>query len=211
MKINSIYCGDCFKILNRHIDDSSIDLIYLDPPFFSNRIYEVLWNDGTELRSFQDRWGGGVRHFASWMKDRLQECYRVLKLTGSIYLHCDWHASHYLKVAMDEIFGYKQFRNEIIWSYEGGGRSKKKNYGKKHDVLLFYTKTNDYIFNMREVLLPHTKAQLSRYQIIKGGKRYANLLYEIARTPCCSIYEAKKATFMMNVLNHLGVELEVAH
>ena len=115
LEINKIYQGDCLEII-KDIDDKSIDLVYLDPPFFSNKNYEVIFNDGEEIRSFEDRWRGGINHYIEWMRDRVFELHRTLKDTGSFYLHCDWHASHYLKVMCDEIFGYKNFLNEIIWS-----------------------------------------------------------------------------------------------
>jgi DNA modification methylase len=106
---NTIYCGDCKDIL-RKFPEKSIDLIYADPPFFSNRHYEVIWGDGYELRAFEDRWKGGINNYVEWMVERLQECYRVLRDNGSMYLHCDWHASHYLKIEMDRLFGIKNFR-----------------------------------------------------------------------------------------------------
>jgi len=83
---NTIYCGDCKEVL-RHFPENCVDLIYLDPPFFSNKHYEVLWGDGYEFRAFADRWKGGINNYIGWMKERLQECYRVLKDTGTIYLH----------------------------------------------------------------------------------------------------------------------------
>jgi adenine specific DNA methylase Mod len=88
-------------------------LIYADPPFFSNRQHEILWGDGYEMRAFQDRWKGGIQNCVAWMEDKLRECERVLKSTGTIYLHCDWHAGHYLKVLMDHIF-QERLVNEII-------------------------------------------------------------------------------------------------
>ena len=111
-----IYCGDCQRVLPQSIPDKSIDLIYVDPPFFSNRYYEVLWGDGYELRAFEDRWkSGGIQNYIAWMEPKIRECQRTLKSTGSFYIHSDWHASHYLKVLCDEIFGYNNFINEIIW------------------------------------------------------------------------------------------------
>lgn len=104
-QVNAIYCGDCKEVLHQYIPDDSIDLIYADPPFFSDRHYEILWGDGYELRAFADRWKGGIENYIAWMEDKLRECERVLKKDGSIYLHCDWHASHHLKVLMDRIFG----------------------------------------------------------------------------------------------------------
>lgn len=102
----------------RQFEADSVDLIYLDPPFFSNRHYEVIWGDESELRSFEDRWKGGIGHYIGWMKPRLQEMRRVLKPTGSIYLHCDPHASHYLKVVTAHI---RTERRETLESM--GGRS----------------------------------------------------------------------------------------
>jgi DNA modification methylase len=93
---NTIYCGD-YEIVLSKFTDESVDLIYADPPFFSNRHYEVLWGDGYEIRAFEDRWKGGTSNYVEWMYERLEQCYRVLKKTGSIYLHCDWHASHLSK------------------------------------------------------------------------------------------------------------------
>src|SRR5579859_1065820 len=98
----------------REFEAESVDLVYLDPPFFSNRHYEVIWGDESEVRSFDDRLKGGIGHYIDWMQPRLEQLHRILKPTGSIYLHCDPHASHYLKVSMDKIFGVPNFRNEII-------------------------------------------------------------------------------------------------
>lgn len=123
-----------------------MDLIYLDPPFFSNKNYEVIWGDGYELRAFKDRWKGGIQNYLKWMVERLRDCHHVLKDTGSIYLHCDWHAGHYLKVEMDRIFGYNNFRNEIVWCYSGPSNST-NDFPKKHDTIFRYTKTNTFSFS----------------------------------------------------------------
>jgi len=131
-----------------------IDLIYLDPPFFSNRTYEVIWGDEAEVRSFEDRFQGGIYVYVEWMRERLIELHRVLKPTGSIYLHCDWHAGHYLKVAMDDIFGYRNFQNEFIWYYSGGGASKRR-WARKHDTIFFYTKGKEWTFNVDAVRTEH--------------------------------------------------------
>jgi len=138
----TIYCGDNLNIL-RKFPDKCIDLIYADPPFFSNRNYEVIWNDGAELRAFEDRWQGGIEHYTKWMRDRLMECHRVLKDTGSMYLHCDWHANAHLRILMDDIFGVNNFQNEIIWHYSGTGNPV-NSFKKKHDTIFFYSKTSNY-------------------------------------------------------------------
>jgi DNA modification methylase len=127
----------------RHFPENSIDLVYLDPPFFSNRKYEVIWNDGYELRAFEDRWKGGVNNYVGWMAERIREIHRVLKEDGLMYLHCDYYAGHYLKVECDKIFGYGNFRNEIIWCYSGGGIPK-KDFPNKHDTIFRYSKSKDY-------------------------------------------------------------------
>src|SRR5579859_7029763 len=109
-----IFCADNLDRLPE-IPDECIDLIYLDPPFFSNRVYEVIWGDEAEVRSFEDRWEGGIQHYIAWMEDRVRELHRVLRENGSLYLHCDPTASHYIKIMLDSIFGIRNFRNEIVW------------------------------------------------------------------------------------------------
>jgi len=148
MKTNAIYCGDCGEIL-ADFPEGSVDLIYLDPPFFSKKHYEVIWGDGYELRAFEDRWKGGVENFIAWMEPKLRECHRVLKETGSIYLHCDWHANAHLRILMDRIFGEENFMADVIWHYHTGGVSK-RNWGTKHDTILFYVKDrgSPYTFNL---------------------------------------------------------------
>lgn len=145
-KLNTIYCGDCEGVLAKFPDDA-VDLIYVDPPFFSNKHYEVLWGDGYELRAFEDRWKGGIENYILWMEGKLRECHRVLKNTGSMYLHCDWHANAHLRILMDNIFGEKNFRNEIIWHYSGWNRKLKNSFSKRHDNILFYGKSNKQSFN----------------------------------------------------------------
>jgi hypothetical protein len=87
-----IYCDDNLHRLSQ-FPDECVDLVYLDPPFFSNRHYEVIWGDEAEVRSFEDRWEGGVHVYVEWMRERVIELHRILKSTGSLYLHCDPHAS----------------------------------------------------------------------------------------------------------------------
>ncbi len=131
-----IYCDDNLHRLAQ-FPAESVDLIYLDPPFFSNRTYEVIWGDEAEVRSFEDRWEGGIHVYIEWMRERLIELHRILKPSGSIYLHCDPHASHHLKIAMDDIFGLDNFRNEIIWKRTTAHSSAKK-FAPIHDTILYY-------------------------------------------------------------------------
>ena len=157
---NIIYCGDNLIWL-KQFPEKCIDLIYLDPPFFSNKKYEVIFKDGEEIRSFEDRWKGGINHYIEWMRDRVFEMHRILKDTGSFYLHCDWHASHYLKVMCDNVFGYNNFRNEIIWHYRRWTNVQKQ-YQKMHDIILFYSKTDKNVFNPLEVEI--SDSQKNKFQ-----------------------------------------------
>lgn len=149
-----LYCDDNMSRLSR-LPTASVDLVYLDPPFFSNRVYEVIWGDEAEVRSFEDRWDGGIQHYVGWMRERMLEIHRVLKPTGSMYLHCDYHASHYLKVMLDSIFGMKKLRNEIVWCYRGGGVPRTA-FARKHDTIFFYAKGNTNTFNPQYV--PYSEA-----------------------------------------------------
>ena len=106
-----IYCDDNLHRMAQ-FPDQCVHLVYLDPPFFSNRHYEVIWGDEAEVRSFEDRWEGGIHVYVEWMRERVIELRRILKPTGSLYLHADWHAAHYLNVMVDEVFGDERF----LWS-----------------------------------------------------------------------------------------------
>ncbi len=117
------------------LPDAGIDLIYVDPPFKTGRVQR----QGREGHAFADRWPGGIRAYLAFLEPRLREMCRLLKPTGSIYVHLDWHAVHYVKVLLDGIFGYRNFLNEIVWSYRTGGISARW-FGRKHDTILAYAK-----------------------------------------------------------------------
>ena len=102
-----VYCGDNLEQIPK-LPPASIDLIYIDPPFNSNRNYEVFWGETKEMRAFEDR-HESTRAYIDYMRPRCVELARVLKETGSFYYHCDWHASHYVKVMLDQIFGENNF------------------------------------------------------------------------------------------------------
>lgn len=157
-----LYRGDNLDVL-RQMPSESVDLVYLDPPFFSNRNYEVIWGDEAEIRSFMDRWEGGIEVYTDWMRKRVEQLARVLGPEGSFYLHCDWHASHYLKVMCDEVFNEAggKFQNEIVWYYRGGGVSKSR-WGRRHDVLLFYTKGKEWTFNVDPVRMEYSPESQER-------------------------------------------------
>jgi DNA modification methylase len=142
-----LHCGDNLNLLPQYPDEC-VDLVYLDPPFFSNRRYEVIWGDEAEVRSFEDRWHGGIHHYVDWMQTRMAHLHRILKRSGSLYLHCDPAASHYLKVMLDGIFGARNFRNEIVWK-RFSAKNDPKRFGRTHDLILFYSKSGTYTWNIQ--------------------------------------------------------------
>jgi DNA modification methylase len=159
--MNQLILGDNLEIMKR-LEDESVDLIYLDPPFFSNKNYEVIWGDAGEIRSFEDRWAGGIEHYIGWLKERVEQMYRVLKKTGTIFLHCDWHANAYIRVEiLDKIFGMKNFINEIIWCYAGPGNVKNR-LAQKHDIIYFYAKSNRYFFDGDKIRMPYNEETIAR-------------------------------------------------
>ena len=185
MPDNILYYGDNLDVLQKYVQDESVDLIYLDPPFNSNASYNVLFSDkgGTrsaaQLQAFKDTWSmeeavpvyqrlildpgpvgrairafgdllphGGLLAYLVMMAPRLAELHRVLKPTGSLYLHCDPTASHYLKVLLDAIFGLRAFRSEICWK-RAAAHSGALRPAAVHDILLLYTKSDAWIWNQQ--------------------------------------------------------------
>jgi adenine-specific DNA-methyltransferase len=143
-----IYCGDNLEQLKK-LPDNCIDLIYIDPPFNSNRNYEVFWGETKEKRSFEDR-HASTQAYIDFMRPRCVELHRVLKTTGSFYFHCDWHASHYVKIMLDQIFGENSFQNEIVWKRSSAHSDTKqgmKRCGRICDYLFYYTKGKTWIWN----------------------------------------------------------------
>ena len=218
MKNRTLYFGDNLDILREKIPDESFDLIYLDPPFNSNRSYNVLFKEGiqdspAQIKAFEDSWHWNreskqnfdylvrktsadisdlmlafekiIGHndmlaYLAMMTVRLIELKRVLKKTGSIYLHCDPTASHYLKIILDAIFGKRNFRNEIVWCYRGGGYPK-KDFGRRHDIIFRYSKGSSYYFNVNAVRIPYSQESAERLKYkaksFRGEKIYDD--YEI--------------------------------
>ena len=170
MSVNKLILGDNLEIL-KGMEDETVDLIYLDPPFFSNRNYEVIWGDAGEIRSFQDRWSGGIEHYLAWLNERVKQMFRILKDTGSFYLHCDWHANAEIKVfILNKIFGENNFRNEIIWCYNGPANTSKV-FPQKHDTIYRYSKSNDFTFNKDDILVPYDEATLKRRSYAETKKK----------------------------------------
>ncbi|WP_051203378.1 DNA-methyltransferase [Hugenholtzia roseola] len=147
MTINKLILGDCLEVL-KTIESETVDLIYIDPPFFSNRTYEIIWGDTGEVRSFEDRFSGGIDHYIAWLKERIQEMHRILKPTGSIFVHCDWHANAYIRVyILDKIFGNNNYVNEIIWYYYNKFQGNINKLAANHDIIYWYAKSKKFTFN----------------------------------------------------------------
>ncbi len=182
---NTLFYGDNLEVLQKHVADASVDLVYLDPPFNSNRDYNVLFKEQSgdyspaQIKAFGDTWKwanaaldwenfaeicpvprvielmtgfvntlgkNDVTAYLVMMAPRLYHLHRVLKPTGSLYLHCDPTASHYLKLLLDATFGPQNFRNEIIWKRTNAHGGSKR-WGPVHDVILFYSRSNAYTWH----------------------------------------------------------------
>lgn len=174
-RINQVLKGNSIKQLQK-FDQKTVDLCYLDPPFFAGRIFEAKGKYG-KINSFSDTWDRNLDSYLDSMIKVLQECHRVLKDTGSLYLHCDWHASHYLKVELDKIFGRKFFQNEIVWkrhNVHNNTRHGTKSFGRIHDVIFFYTKSKEYTWN--PIYQPYSEEYVKKtYRHVEPetGRQYA--------------------------------------
>jgi DNA modification methylase len=177
--INRLILGDNLDVM-KTLARESVDMIYLDPPFFSNKNYEVIWGDEGEIRSFKDRWAGGIEHYIAWLKERVELMYLLLKKNGSIFLHCDWHANAYIRVEiLDRIFGEKNFRNEIVWCYMGPGSPGVKQFLKKHDTVFWYSKGNRWTFNLDNVRFPHSEKTKENFKSGLEGSGFTGAPREI--------------------------------
>ena len=135
--------NDCLLAM-RSIQDETIDMVYLDPPFFSQTKQKLKDSSGVEY-CFSDYWDS-KKEYIEFMRVRLIETHRIINCTGSVFLHCDSSASHYLRTILDDIFGEKNFRSEIIWSYKRWSNSK-KGLIPGHQTIFWYSKTNRYKFH----------------------------------------------------------------
>ena len=169
-----IYCGDNLDQLPK-LPDACIDLIYIDPPFNSNRNYEVFWGETKEKRSFEDR-HASTQAYIEYMRPRCVELSRVLKKTGSFYYHCDWHASHYVKVMLDQIMGENNFQNEVVWK-RSSAHSDSRRFGANHDTIFFYTgSAANWIWNKQYTAYdPDYLEQNYRYSDKKGRFRVSDM------------------------------------
>jgi adenine specific DNA methylase Mod len=212
--LNQLFFGDNLDILRESIDDESVDLVYLDPPFNSSANYNVLFSSPkghqseSQIEAFEDTWHWGeeaekefaeilvqsntqvaemMRSLRSFlgendmmaylvmMANRLLQLHRVLKPIGSLYLHCDPTASHYLKVVLDGVFGVENFRNEIIWkrsSAHSDARQGATHFGRVTDTILFYAKSEKSVFH--QLHRPYDEEYVERdyRRVEEDGRRY---------------------------------------
>ncbi len=144
--MNQLLLGDNLEIMKK-MENEIFDLIYLDPPFFTGKNQELIWGEAQELRSYKDRWAGGIMNFIEWLKPRVEQMHRLLKPTGAIFLHCDYHANSYIRCfILDKIFGANNFRNEIVWKRTSAKSNASKKLPVLKDSIFYYTKTDEYTY-----------------------------------------------------------------
>ncbi len=157
---NCLVFGNNLNYMKYLIDrgmSGKINMIYSDPPFFSKSDYSINVKAGSGKRkmviarnpAFSDKWKNGMEEYLTEITAALMLMHELLDERGSIFVHLDWHSTHYIKVIMDAVFGEKNFINEIIWNYKSGGVSKKY-FARKHDTILFYSKSRDYFFEPQQ-------------------------------------------------------------
>ena len=170
---NTIFLGDCLNAAKALVESQSekIRLIYLDPPFFSNTDYTLKHETGgegsrapdiQETATYSDRWQGGLAEYLSYLRIRLAVMSPLLRDDGSIWLHLDWHVSHYAKALMDELFGYSCFVNEIVWKRTNSPKPQSRGFGSQHDTILVYAKDQSK-FRVRPVYVKHDERSLRPY------------------------------------------------
>lgn len=168
METNKIYHGDCIEKL-KEIETNTVDLIYFDPPFFTQRKHSLSNKDNSKTYEFDDKYNS-IEEYLGLVENVLQESKRVLKNTGSVFLHCDKTASHNIRVVMDKVFGRENFQSEIIWSYKRWSNAK-KGLLNAHQVIFFYAKTQDFKFN---TLYTDYSATTNLDQILQDRERDEN-------------------------------------
>ena len=168
METNKIYHGNCVEKL-KEIEANKVDLIYFDPPFFTQRKHSLTNKDNSKTYEFDDKYNS-IEEYLELVENVLLESKRVLNNTGSVFLHCDKTASHNIRVVMDKVFGRENFQSEIIWSYKRWSNAK-KGLLNAHQVIFFYSKTQDFKFN---TLYTDYSATTNLDQILQDRERNEN-------------------------------------
>lgn len=173
--------GDCLAQLSQ-LSASEVDLVYLDPPFFTNRRHFSTTRDRSKSFSFDDLWGG-FGEYTEFMALRLKQVHRVLKDTGSVFVHCDTNANFILRALLDDIFGRDQFRSEIVWTYKRWSNSA-RNLLPAHQTVFFYSKSKAYKFN---ILFGSYSETTNVDQILQLRTRDANGVSAYATDDCGNV------------------------
>ena len=183
---NKLIWGDNKLVMSSLLQNfaGKINLIYIDPPFATGADFKFRIQVGDENKqitkehsileekAYRDTWGSGWDSYLKMIYERLILMKELLANNGSIYVHLDWHVGHYVKVMMDEIFGMENFRNEVIWKYSWASTVKRE-FAHKHDNILWYSKTEKWVFDLDEVREPYTEKQLKGYK--KDNRGYYTL------------------------------------
>lgn len=185
---NKLFWEDNLNVLYHLLNDfeEKIDLIYIDPPFFSGVNYRIeIKEDDTNYESiaYYDHWEKDLDSYLQMLYERILLFKRLLKSSGLLFIHADWHASHYIKLILDEVFGQNRFVNNIVWYYYNKYSAGKKSLPRAHDDILVYSKSNNYTFNeLREPRKKPTK-QLKREMVdgvLKNAKdENGHVIYRI--------------------------------
>ena len=209
-KNRTMWTGDNLDIM-RGMNSESVDLIYLDPPFNSNKNFAAPIGSEAAGAAFKDTWtlsdideawhgeiaekeppvyaiidaaglshGKSMKSYLIMMAVRLLEMRRILKPTGSIYLHCDPTAGHYLKMLMDAVFGRINFRNEIVWCYTGPGSPNRRQFNRKHDIILWYSISKTWCFNADAVRIPHHGKTKENFKAGLTGSGFVADTYDLS-------------------------------
>lgn len=139
-----VQLGDCLDVMGR-MEAESVHLVYLDPPFFTQKSHRLVTRDRQREFSFDDLWASHTE-YAHFLFERLQEMKRVLHPSGAIFFHCDRNASHIVRILLDEVLGAENFRSEIIWHYRRWSNAQ-KNLLPAHQTIYYYTRSDDYTFH----------------------------------------------------------------
>ncbi len=169
---NKLVLGDNLKVMSALLADyaGKIDLVYADPPFFTNRHFPARVGRGEDSRrpqewqlaaGYPDQWPN-LDAYLDMLYPRLQAMHRLLSPSGTLYLHLDWHANAYARLLLDEIFGPERLLNEIVWVYHGPSPIRSA-FNRKHDTLLVYTKSDDYTFNVDDVRQPYDPSTVKTF------------------------------------------------
>ena len=198
---NIVMHGECLSTC-AYLKDKGIeiDLVYIDPPFASgadyakkiyvrrNPLVQKAINeaeqqlDNSDMQEFEEKMYGDIwdkEHYLNWMYENLMAIKSVMSDTASIYVHLDYHIGHYVKILMDEIFGEENFRNEIVWCYYGPGSPGMRNFNRKHDTIFWYSKSEDYQFNDKDIRIPHDAKTLDNFKKGLDGSGFISENYDL--------------------------------